>query len=63
MKESNYSGNVRIGAELLNRIKAIADECGVSNAAVVNSAISYALEHAEIKTETKMIEVKTVAFK
>ena len=64
MKEgSKYSATVRIDAELLERIRQLASETGESNATIVNAAVRYALDFAEIHNKTVTIEVKTVVFK
>ena len=63
MNECKYNSTVRIDTALLERVNEIAALCGVSKTAVINSAIAYALEHAQVETEVKMVEVKTVAFR
>ncbi|WP_307975909.1 hypothetical protein [uncultured Streptococcus sp.] len=56
---SQQNGYGRIGCdiEIYNEIAEIADKCGYTLTALTNALLGYALEHSELVTETKMVEV------
>lgn len=55
--------NVRIDTDVLNEARVLADKSEMSLSELVSMAVRYALEHAKVATETKMVEVKTLVFK
>lgn len=58
---SQSNGHGRIGCDmaLYDEIVDIANKCGFTLTSVTNALLGYALEHSEIITEEKVVEVHT----
>lgn len=60
---SKGAGIVRIDTDVLDAARQLAAESEMSLSELVSAAVRYAMEHAKVATETKMVEVKTLVFK
>lgn len=54
---------VRIDTDVLEAARKLAAESEMSLSELVSAAVRYAMEHAKVTTETKMVEVKTLVFR